>query len=416
MYPRGRMTTTTRPPPLAPHGVRFNHRVVHAAASHIGHVRTNNEDVWRADPSMHLYAVADGMGGHDAGEIAAAICMEAFFGVMRDLRAVTALTTFLASPSLRARRGVLDELRRAAESANGAVREEAERIKSKSGLGCTLDAVLLVGDRAFVLHAGDGRVYLARAAATIQLTNDHDVRAVLAGEGKLTLSQRRAVHNQLLNAIGMNAEATVECAMVELIEGDRLVLCTDGVHEMIGDEAAIATLAKTGDPAQAARGLVDAALGHGGRDNATALVVAVLESQVPRRGVAAATRDLRTARSCPLFVDLPDALVLRALTMAVEVELDAEKPIPRIVTTDHVAYIVLEGEAELRSLTLGRGALLYPESLLSAGRGHPRFHAKTPMRALRLRADDFREICAGDTRLAAALFERLARHLATLAH
>ncbi len=215
----------------------------------------------------------------------------------------------------------------------------------------------------------------------------------------------------------MNPDATVECALVELIEGDRLVLCTDGVHDMIGDEGAISLLAKKGGVKDAAEALVAEALARGGRDNATALVVGVLEAQAPRRTGASgggANRDLRTVLSCPLFLDLSEALVLRALTMSVEVELDAEKLIPRVVTTDHVAYIVLEGEAETRGVSLGRGALLYPESLLATGRGQPRFRAVTPMRALRLRADDFREVCASDTRLAAALFERLARHLASL--
>ena len=406
--------TTTRPPPFAPDGVRFTHRVAHAAVSHVGHVRTNNEDAWRADPEIHLYAVADGMGGHDAGEVAAALCLRVFFEEVRGLRALTAIMSFLASPTLQARRAVLDELRRAAQSANRAVRAEGERIGTERGLGCTLDAALLLGDRAFVLHVGDGRVYLARSSATIQLTHDHDLRAVLAGEGRLTLSQRGSIHNQLLNAIGMNAEVAVECTFVSLLEGDRLVLCTDGVHEMIGDEGAVSQLAKTGGAVNAAKALVERSARAGGRDNATALVVAVMESVVPRRDATAATRDLRTARSCPLLVDLPDALILHTLTVSVEVEIDADKPVPRIVTQDHVAYIVLEGEAEMRGISLGPSALLYPESLLSTGRGQPRFRAATPLRALRLRADDFREVCAGDSRLAAALYERLARHIASL--
>jgi PPM family protein phosphatase len=411
---------TTRPPPLAPHaphlpqGARFNHVVSHAATSHVGLVRANNEDAWRADAGLHLYAVADGMGGHDAGELASATCLAVFFREMADPRAAAAASAFLASPTLAARRGVLDELRRAAACANQALRDEAERLGSNSGLGCTLDAALLLGDRAFVVHAGDGRVYLARSSATIQLTHDHDLRAVLAGEGRLGVSQRGSIHNQLLNAIGMNAEVAVECTFVELVAGDRLVLCTDGVHGMIGDEATIAGLSKKGDARGAADALVSAALSRGGRDNATALVVAILESQVPPRSAGAGTRDLATARSCPLLAGLPEALLLHALTTSVEVELDANKPIPRVVTTDHVAYVVLEGEAEVGGVTMGPSALLYPESLVSTGRGQPRFKAVTPVRALRIRADDFREVCAADSHLAAALYERLARHLATL--
>ncbi|HEY2515309.1 MAG TPA: SpoIIE family protein phosphatase, partial [Polyangiaceae bacterium] len=221
---------------------------------------------------------------------------------------------------------------------------------------------------------------------------------------------------QILNAIGMNPTVDTDCTYVELFDGDRLVLCTDGVHEMIGDEAEIAALAKSGRPSDAAQALVEAALDRGGRDNATALVIAVREARSTReaRVPTGSGRDLKTVRSCPLLVDLPEALVLRTLTLGVEVEIDADKTIPRIVTADHVAYVVLEGEVDLGELRLGPSALLYGESLLRSGRGLPRFHAATPVRAFRLRADDFREVCATDTRFAAALYERLARHLASL--
>jgi serine/threonine protein phosphatase PrpC len=382
----------------------------------VGHVRTNNEDVWRADTVQHLYAVADGMGGHDSGEVAAELCIDVFFREMRAVGTVAAVQSFLASPTLTARRAVLHELRRAAASANLAVLEETERRKSALGLGCTLDAVLLLGNRAFVLHVGDGRVYLAREAATIQLTNDHDLRSLLAADGRLALSQRGSIHNQLLNAIGMNEEVSADCTFAELAEGDRLVLCTDGVHGMVGDEKTFAALVKSGTPQMAAERLVEAALAKGGRDNATALVLVVMEEQASgRKGLG--SNDLRLARSSPLLVDLPDPLVMRALTMSVEVELPEGRPIPRVVTTDSVAYVLLEGEARLETLSLGPGALLYAESLVAmagGARGRPRYTAATAIRALRLRADDFREVCASDARLAAALYERLARHFALL--
>ncbi len=402
----------TQPPPPPPDGSRFIHGVTHAAASHVGHVRTNNEDAWRVDAQAQLYAVADGMGGHDAGEVASSLCLETFFREMSDAGATAAIAAFLADPTLETRRGVKDQLRRAASGANQAVRAEAQRLGSQSGLGCTLDAALLLLDRAFVLHVGDGRIYVARAAATIQLTHDHDLIAVLAAEGRLPTSRRSSVRNQLLNAIGMNAEVSADATSIELLAGDRLLLCTDGVHDLIGDEAAIADLMKAGTPTDAAGALVTAALSKGGRDNATALIVAVMESQITRARSAEATMDLHTAGSSPLFVDLPDALVLQALTTSVEIEFEPEETIARIVTTDHVAYIVVQGEVALGSLSMGAGALLYPESLLGKGRGQPCFRATTRVRVLRVRADDFRELCSGNSRLAAALYERLARHLA----
>jgi len=291
--------------------------------------------------------------------------------------------------------------------------------KAEAGMGCTLDAALLVGNCAFIAHVGDSRVYLARASTLIQLTHDHDLRSVLAAEGRLSPSQRGAFYNQLLSHVGMSSDVAPEFTFVELTKGDRLVLCTDGVHEMLGDEATLAPHVRArGGAGAAAKSLIDAALARGGRDNATALVIEIGDAIMPahsRKTAPETTRDFRTARSCPLLCDLPDAVVLRALTMAVEVEIDEGKSIPRIVTTDHVAYIVLDGEAALKDLALGAGALLYGESLVGMGRGGARFRATSAMRLLRLRADDFREVCATDPRLAAALYERLARHLACAA-
>ena len=396
-----------------PPSARFDHGIEYAGLSHVGHVRANNEDLWRADAELSLFAIADGMGGHQAGEVAAATCLDTFFTEMKSLGAMHATQAFLRAPSIEGRRSIFNVLRRAAECANDAVRAEALKIGAKEGIGCTLDAALLVGDRAFVVHVGDSRVYLARAAATIQLTHDHDLRAVLAAEGRLAPTQRASIYNQLLNAIGLNAALTTDCTLVELAQGDRLVLCTDGVHEMIGGESLIAPFAKKGTPADAAQALIDAALARGGRDNATALVIEVSAPVMPRKETQGAARDFTIARACPLLCDLADALVLRALAMAAEVEIDEGKTIPRVVTTDHVAYIVLDGEAEVNGISLGASALLYAESLLGMGRNAARFRAVSRVRCLRLRADDFGEVCADDPRLAAALYERLARHLAT---
>jgi serine/threonine protein phosphatase PrpC len=396
----------------------FDWGLEYAALSHVGRVRTNNEDVWRADTKVPLFAIADGMGGHEAGEVAAMRCLDAFFAEMRGDEALRTTRAFVSAPSLEGRKGIFALLRRAALRANEVVRTEAKRVASQHGMGSTLDAVLLAADRAFVLHVGDSRVYLSRASATIQLTHDHDLRAVLAAEGRMGPSQRAAMHNQLLNAIGLSSALASDCTLVEVTEGDRIVLCTDGVHEMIGDESLVLTYVKTGRPADAARALIDAALARGGRDNATALIIEIGAPLRPRKVTPGASHDLAAARASPLLCDLPEALVLDALTMAAEVEIDAGKTIPRIVTTDHVAYIVLDGEAERGGVTMASSALLYAESLVGrdgAPRGGACFKAKSAVRALRLRADDFREVCASDGRLAAALYERLARHLASSA-
>lgn len=386
---------------------RFDFRVECGADSHLGHVRKQNQDAWHADADAGVFVLADGMGGQAAGDVAAKLAVrimsDALDAAANDVRA------YAAAPSLEGRRRLFSLMRAAAEEAHARVVKERESRPELQGMGATLDAVLFAGDRAFVLHVGDARVYLVRPEVIVQLTNDHDVRAVINLKGSLPPPTRTTVPNRLLNAVGAGSGVVCDFVTFEIATGDRLILCTDGVHQMIIDEAAMAR--RGGRPLDAARDLVATALARGGRDNATAIVVDVRESRVPRKAQASASRDLDVALACPLLADLPRAQALRLLAAAVEVEITDGK-IPRVVTRDRVSYIVLDGEVRRSDgIALGAGAVLYPESLVDARR--PRtFEAASVVRALRIRADDFRELCGGDPRLAALLYERLARHLA----
>src|SRR5882672_9114983 len=141
---------------------RFNHLVDFAGASHVGRVRTTNEDVWRADPGLGVFLVADGMGGHAAGEIAARMAVDEVSRALRAPASLQLLDTFAQTPTLEARRAVFSVLQSAAEGAHRTVRQTAEQNAKQSGMGCTLDAAILIGTKAFLSHIGDGRSYLAR--------------------------------------------------------------------------------------------------------------------------------------------------------------------------------------------------------------------------------------------------------------
>ncbi len=196
-----------------------------------------------------------------------------------------------------------------------------------------------------------------------------------------------------------------------------MLLCTDGVHGQVEAEAELSDLVRGGSATQATGSLV-ARAGELGRDNATAVVVEIGERFVKRtdhdRGLAAG--DLERARQSPLLVDLPQSFALSALAAAVEVEFAAGERIPRLVTNNLVAYIVLDGVVRYSNAerTVGAGALVFPESLVGlAGPGEPPVADQTT-RVLRVRADDFAEVCA-DPRLAAELYRRLATHIARVA-
>jgi len=396
---------------------RFDFNVEFAGASHTGLVRAGNEDVWKVDPGLGLFAVADGMGGHAAGDLAARITVDELGKALRQRASLALLDAYVAGPTLEARRAVFDLLEQAAKGAHDAVHASAARDAKRRGMGCTLDAAILLAKHALIVHVGDGRAYLSRPKTTIQLTHDHTLHGALLAHGATSPSDHPVGRGSALtNAVGRRGNLTVEDVFVELDEGDRLLLCSDGVHGEIVDEKVIGDLFRQGSTEDTAVALVNAALGRGGSDNATALVLQVGARRVSRSGTddGLAARDAAFARHSALFLGVPEELVRRALGAAVQVEFEAGQSIPRFFASDRVAYVVLEGGVDApNGWTLGPAGLVYPESLAKGnGKGTTLCRAVERTRALRIRRDDFREVCAADERLAAHLYERLSHSLA----
>ncbi|RYZ08932.1 MAG: serine/threonine-protein phosphatase [Myxococcales bacterium] len=397
---------------------RFDFRTELGAATDQGSKRSDNEDAHLVAPHIAVFAVADGMGGHRAGEVAARLAIEEVSAFLGSPSAVRAVERYVSNAVLDSRRKVLALLRRAVEQANARIRREGQDNPEYSGMGTTLDVVWLARDHAFIAHAGDGRVYLARARAVLQLTSDHTLaaRSARAPDGLGITIAEAPTGSGVTNALGLSDAVEVDTLFVDLGPRDRLLLCTDGVHGQLEGEQEIAELLRSGPPDATARALVQRA-GEGGRDNATAIVIEIADRFVKRpdrdRGLSPA--DLDNARQSPLLADLPLPVALTALSAAVEIEVPSGAAVPRSIASDLVAYIVLEGLVQHPDgRSVGAGALLYPESLLGVwGQAGPPVAQQTS-RLLRVRADDFAEICR-EPRFAAELYRRLAAHLARLA-
>ena len=394
---------------------RFDFRAEYALGSDIGATRAEYEDAALVAPQIGVFAVADGMGGHLAGEVAAKHAVDEVQRALSGRSAQRVVESYLARADLSARRQMFSELKHAVQRANALIRTDAETNPEHRGMGTTLDVVWFVRDHAFIAHAGDGRVYLARQRAVLQLTQDHTSQSARKtdGFGRVVGSGARS---GITNALGINEVVTVDMLFVDVSRGDRILICSDGVYSQIEGESELSELLREGSPQRAVQALI-AHAGRLGRDNATAIVLEVGDRFVKRsehdRGLNAA--DLERARQSPLLVDLPTSFALTALSAAVEVEVVAGESVPRQVASDLVAYIVLDGIVRYPDeRRVGAGALLYAESLV----GVPGL-AQAPVceqtaRLLRVRADDFSEICA-DPRLASELYRRLALHLARAA-
>jgi PPM family protein phosphatase len=252
--------------------------------SHPGLVRPKNEDRYLVDDDLGLYAVFDGMGGHSAGDVAAALA--------RDV-----LVRYVVSR--RHRRTPRRLLERGFQRASAAVHREAQRRRDRYGMGTTAVAVIVEPDRkAALASVGDSRVYLVRHGRLRLLTRDQTVVNELVAAGSLTpeAAENHPYRSVLSNNIGARARTHVQLAELSLEEGDRLLLCSDGLSGFAAPEAIAAIASGASDAERAAEDLVQLALDGGGGDNVTALVV-----EIGPKLLARSSMEVRRAASDALW-------------------------------------------------------------------------------------------------------------------
>lgn len=385
---------------------RFDFRVEIAAETVTGKVRAKNEDALLVAPEIALFGVADGMGGLDSGEHASRTAVEVVKTQLGTKDAIRKLEEFCRAPTLEQRRAVFALLRGACEAAHDKL--VAEQAARGEKMGTTLDVCLFARDKAFIAHIGDGRVFLARSKATLQITEDHLVHdpASVRRPGNQPRTPR-----PLASGLGLPVPLRVDVFPVDLRRGDTVILATDGAYGPFDGEAAISHACR-GAPRAICDGFVKHSLARGGKDNASLVVIRVDERFLQRADDRGAL-DATLLRECPLFEGMPPAAILGAISSGIEVELEPGIEVPAFEAGDHCAYVVLEGLVKTAAgMTLGAPALLFPESLAGVDLRTGGATVVERLRSLRIRRDDFREICAHDPVLGSSLYERLAIHLA----
>lgn len=395
--------------------------IVGAAATHVGNVRDHNEDAHFLDADLGVFLVCDGMGGHAAGEVASALAIQAIQKEWASDVLRKAADHWLERGTPDAKKQLLEVVRAGVIAAHETILAEAERDESKTGMGTTLVGAMVVGGELVIAHAGDSRAYLIRDGISMQLTEDHTLLARLLAAGiDVDVSGEGArFRSMLTNALGIGEECKVSTFVVPLADGDRFLLCSDGISEYVPENEVGDVLTKQPSPARAAQRLVDLALERGGGDNATAIVVRVLEAGETPLPAEQRKKDDAAVASCGLWgTRLTPQQRLRALRIAIPRDHNAGEKLPSRTLGDRVAWIIVEGELVQDDRPLGPGALVYPESLIYAveAPASPAREvlaiARSDVRTLAIRADDFRELCDDDGELGEALLESLGQLLA----
>ena len=239
--------------------MRRGERVQAQGSTHLGQ-RENNEDFFLIDLERNLFIVADGMGGHNAGEVASSLAAQAvreYISVAFDGNAA----------------GII--IKEAIQAANRKVYAQASMGTSREGMGTTLTVAWLLDSKGYIAHVGDSRAYLIRDGSIASITCDHSLVQEMVENGGLSALEARThpKRNILTRAVGTESHALVDVDEIQLKEKDRLLLCTDGLNGILGDREIFDIIQASSSVGEASSLLVNSATQKGGHDNITAIVI-----------------------------------------------------------------------------------------------------------------------------------------------
>lgn len=243
------------------------------ARSDTGCVRENNEDSFRVAPEMNLFVLSDGMGGLEAGEVASRMAVDAVLEHCR--QAETNPEMPLIGDRIESVSATSNRLASAIRVANESVYRTAQQGAGLRGMGATIVAVKCTDHRMSVAHVGDSRIYRLRSGTFEQLTADHSFVAEQVRNGKMTQQEADSstMQNVLVRALGIDPTVEVDLSEVPLLEGDTILLCSDGLTRELSDSQIAAVLAERRNAESAAGELVELAKQAGGGDNVTVIVL-----------------------------------------------------------------------------------------------------------------------------------------------
>ncbi|MGB0648185.1 MAG: Stp1/IreP family PP2C-type Ser/Thr phosphatase [Bradymonadia bacterium] len=258
------------------------------AATDVGRTRDHNEDNFLVARKLNLFVVADGMGGHAAGEVASNIAVHEAHRVISEHLGI--IERFRRTGGDAEKESVLELIEEAISTACATVFRLAQEDPSKKGMGTTLSLMLIVGNRGFIGHVGDSRIYLLRTGSVLQLTEDHSLINELIKRGKIRADEagQMPFKNAVTRAVGVYEKVEVDAFDIDVLRGDEYLLCSDGLSGYLEeDDETLASLAQ-GEVKKIPDAYIRYANEQGGKDNITAIFVRVVAAQSEAKSELAA--------------------------------------------------------------------------------------------------------------------------------
>lgn len=388
------------------------------AATDVGRARKANEDSYLDVPELGLVAVADGMGGYKRGDVASEMACR----VLRESveQGADLLAAYRADPSEARREVVMEMLETAVQQACRQIHDASLGVAGEGGrMGTTMDAVLVVGSTAFLVHVGDGRVYLWRGGELHSLTEDHTLVQQHLNEGLIDEAQARNAKNKnvITRALGVFASVLIDSLVFEVDPRDRFLLCSDGLHRYIGRRE-LGLLIEQHGPDAASRLFVQTANERGGRDNITA-VMAQLASADTAVGVEDDRTRLRMAvlRQVDIFQSCTYRQLLEFALRAREVEVGTGVVLFEDGQPGDEFFVVVAGNVAIeksgtRLASLGPGHYFGELVLIDRPVRSATARSVTACRLLVIDRTSFLRLIRQDTALGAAVLMQMLRKVA----
>ncbi len=384
------------------------------AISDKGLQRDGNEDQYLIDESLGLYVVCDGMGGHAAGEIAAERAIEFAADHLADHRNIIESASDSPDGFFR----VLKIVEEAVQNASQELYQLAASNLGYAGMGTTMTMLVVVQGKAIMAHVGDSRLYLMRQSEVHQLSSDHTLANELFLAGQFTKEQANASRYQhvLTRSIGPHESVNVDTLLFDLIPGDRLLLCSDGLSNYFVDCSHVGQFMSHPEIVERPEQLVDFAKESGGADNITAIVLEV-QGEASEQPAVDVPHKLGCLRKMFLFEKLSVRRLMHVLEATDTIHCAAGKELLAVGDDLKGLYLILEGnfrviDDDVVEAELGPGDYFGEASLLTVAKSRASLVAIQPSRIVVLGRKEFGKLSRRLPRLGNIMLRNLGKHLA----